>query len=305
MQVTYDGAHSLLIGGLDGVHTWNDWHLIPTQRPSIAPPEVHKNSVEVPGMNGVIDMTDVLLGYPTYGQRTGSIDFYVDHTVPDWSWDTAYDTILNWLHGKKTKLILTDAPSFYYEGRLSVNSWKSDKMCSTITLDYDLAPFKKMVWSTIDNWEWDPFDFQHGVIIDREQFIKIVEPPETKAPTDGWFTLPYGTAGTQPIVPRIRIYAYGTFDETATKNAGGLKFRYKFSNGVHGTTVTGALDFFDADVVQIGTSMSQFEFVTPDFVIGSPNPNYIFSYQFECHPRNSNDEPLRWQYGLDFTPGRL
>lgn len=300
MQVTYDGAHSLLIGGLDGVHTWNDWHLIPTQRPSIAPPEVHKNSVEVPGMNGIIDMTDILLGYPTYGQRTGSIDFYVDHTAPDWDWDTAYDTILNYMHGKRTKLVLTDSPSFYYEGRLSVNTWKSDKMCSTITLDYDLDPFKLMQWSTTDHWEWNPFDFQHGIIIDRDQFIKLMSAGDTRAPETGNFSLPYGTAGTQPVVPIIRVTVYGSFDLERTNAQGGMKFWYKTQNGP-----TTSLNFADADEVTYTPTVTTFAFLTPNLVIGSPDPNYIFYYNFDCHPVTSEDIALPWTYALEFTPRRL
>jgi hypothetical protein len=299
MQVTYDGVHSLLIGGLDGIHTWNDWHLIPSSLPIIAPPEVRKSSVEIPGMNGVIDMTDLLLGYPTYGQRNGSLDFYVDHTAPDWDWDTAYSTILNYLHGKKTKLILTDSPSFYYDGRLSVNQYKSDRVCCSITIDYDLAPYRKMVWSTVDQWQWNPFDFQHGVFID-ESFFRGILLPDSSVPETGWYTLSNGTAGSEPLIPEIRFYTNGVPDKELTAAAGGMKFVYKINNGPENT-----LDFFDADTIDEGLARWNFRFLYPDIVVGNPDPNYSFSYKFVNHGRNINDEPIAGQYSFIFTPGRL
>lgn len=179
MQVTYDGTHSLLIGDfINGqydesgfIHTWKDWHLIPKSLPIISPPPVQTQTLQIPGMNGSIDMTSTMLGFPLYENRTGSIEFYVDHTAENWDWDIAYDTIINAIHGYTKKVILTDTPSFYYEGRLSVNNWKSDKTCCSIVIDYDFTPFRRMLWSTAEDWLWNPFDFRYGLLIDKNDFV--------------------------------------------------------------------------------------------------------------------------------------
>ena len=34
------------------IHTYRDWHLIPTSRPVIEPPEVKTHIVDIPGANG-------------------------------------------------------------------------------------------------------------------------------------------------------------------------------------------------------------------------------------------------------------
>lgn len=210
MQVEYDGVHSLLIGDfVNGVYdqengfldTWSDLHLIPASRPVIAPPKVRENYIEVPGAHGSVDLTDILIGRPLYENRTGSFDFYVDHTNEEYDrWDYAYDKLLNLLNGFKKKIILKDSPSYYYEGRLSVNAWETDKLASQITLDYNVQPFKRMLWQTTDEWLWDPFDFVHGTIPpSRDKFVQTVE-YNSRSDT---VTLEQDFMGTLPVIPTI------------------------------------------------------------------------------------------------------
>ena len=40
-------------------NSWDTWHLIPTGRPSIAPPAVKTNFVEVPGGNGSLSCVSI------------------------------------------------------------------------------------------------------------------------------------------------------------------------------------------------------------------------------------------------------
>ena len=70
---------------------------------------------------------------------TGKIEFYVEN---DWwdNWETAYTTILDALQGKRVELALEDNPAHCYKGLLWVNTWKSQKGNSTITLEYNLQP---------------------------------------------------------------------------------------------------------------------------------------------------------------------
>ena len=191
MQVTYNGEHSLLIGDFTKtvdkygrtvevfdesyfLNTWTYYGLIPQSRPVIAPPDVQENTIEVPGSNGLVDLSDVLLGHPLYYNRSGSLDFYVDHTHSNYTtWENAYDKLLNDLHGMNKKVILTDGMGFYYEGRLKVNSWKSDKLASSITLDYNFAPYKRMLFTSGEDWLWNPFDFVNGVIPNREEWYEV------------------------------------------------------------------------------------------------------------------------------------
>lgn len=158
--------HSITFGDKN---TWDDWHLVPVSRPVFAPPAVKTKIVEIPGGDGVIDLTESLTGYPVYENRTGSFEFIVvndtysiveDHE----EWYEVYSKIMGYLHGKKMRAVLEDDKEYYYEGRFSVNSWTSDNNYSTISIDYDVSPYKWLIRTSLDDWLWDPFSFVSGVI---------------------------------------------------------------------------------------------------------------------------------------------
>ena len=158
-EIYYQGDHSITIGSKN---TWKHWHLVPSSRPVVTMPDVKTKYVEMPGINGVKDMTTSLTGYVMYGVRQGSWEFIVANGY--WNWQEAYTTIAEYLHGKNRKVVLDDDPGHYYEGRLNVNEWKSSKDFSTIVIDYQLNPYKKETFAGNEDWEWDPFNFDTGVI---------------------------------------------------------------------------------------------------------------------------------------------
>lgn len=134
-------SHSLTFGETNPKNTWTNWHLIPSTRPHVAPPSVNEKMVEIPGRNGLLDCTTYLTGNPTYANRTGSWQFYVDHE--QWnSWVDTYTEILQYLHGKRMRVVLEDDPNYYYMGRFSVENWSSGKDYSQITIKYNLDPYK-------------------------------------------------------------------------------------------------------------------------------------------------------------------
>lgn len=152
----------------EGVSTWDDFHLVPTTRPYVAPPELKSNEVDIPGSDGSIDLTESPQGYPTYQNRTGSWEFIVmnDYCQPVTTheeWFTAYSNVMNYLHGRKFRVILEDDLSYFYEGRLTVSDYASEEKYSKITIDYNLLPYKWSILQVGDDWLWDPFNFDSGV----------------------------------------------------------------------------------------------------------------------------------------------
>lgn len=380
MQVTYDGTFSVLVGDFDnnGLYdrslfkdSWTDWHLIPATRPVINPPSVKNGTIEIPGMNGVIDMTEVLLGYPLYGNRSGSLNFYVDTTVPNWDFEKAYDGILNAIHGQRKKIILNsdipvtktttvrdpeptqsdrdaiyeevvaeannvelhpefinneaaktafiaykakellnerfpykkvvthnDGQSYYYEGRLSVNSFQSDKLASKIVIDYDLDPFKKMIFSTTEDWLWNPFDFVDGVIPEKDWFVGTL-PSGTETPI---ITLTRDVAGIMPQIPTVKMAASSGGTTTISKENSsrtGILVQYKDSDGENAEKF---LDFWDyaSEVTTVGTSI----FVDPSLVIGDQGRGDL-KYKFINNLKDENNNDVLCGYLFDFRPGRL
>ena len=155
----YNEEHGVTFGEY---HSWKDWHLIPASRPVIAAPKERTNYVTVPGMDGAWDFSQTVAGRPVYDDREGILEFYVDNY--HWDWNTAYTTILNALGGRRMIVILDDDASHFYRGACWVDQWKSSKGNSTIVIKYRLQPFKKERFSSLEPWEWDPFNFDMDVI---------------------------------------------------------------------------------------------------------------------------------------------
>ena len=205
--------HSITFGDKN---TWDDWHLVPSSRPVIAPPDVKSKTVDIPGADGELNLTELLNGRPTYQNRTGSIEFIVVNDY--WDWDVAYSTIMNYLQGKSMKMVLEDDPAYYYEGRFAVSEWRSDKSWSLITIDYNVYPYKKDLSATDEDWLWDSFDFETQIIqngmknlmVDGVMTVTVEGSPQPVAPVitvSGPMTLSFN--GIEKSMDKAGDYKYG------------------------------------------------------------------------------------------------
>lgn len=161
--------HSITFGDKN---TYDDWKIVPKERPFFAPPSVKTNYVDIPGASSKIDFSEALTGYPLYDNRTGSIEFYILGELEDIErkWYEIYSEITNYVHNRNLRAILEDDPFYFYEGRFSVENYapgnSASEPRSTITINYDVGPYKWNVErSTDSNWLWDPFSFETGVIL--------------------------------------------------------------------------------------------------------------------------------------------
>ena len=161
----YNGEHSINFGpinGAAGVNTWSNWYLIPTTRPTMTTPGAQNKFIEVQGMSGSLDVSDYLVPYVTFSDRTGTFEFVVDNDHANWL--TIYDTIAEYLHGKRLRMSLTDDLNWYYEGRFTLDEWKSDKNNSKIVIGYRVAPFKISNYGEfVNDILWDPFCFETDI----------------------------------------------------------------------------------------------------------------------------------------------
>lgn len=220
--------HSIYFGEKN---TWDDWHLVPETRPVINPPEVKTNYIDIPGGNGALDLTEALSGYPFYNNREGSIDFIVVNDMyyqvdEHEEWYVKYSEIMNYLHGQKMIMILEDDKQYYYIGRFAVNEWKSDKNFSRITIDYNVEPYKWNIFSTLDDWLWDPFNFITGVIPSNFRDINVPTwnfNDSTHKIETNWQTLYLSRTdiGYAPVSPTI--YAQFQESEILVRRIGGKR----------------------------------------------------------------------------------
>jgi len=139
-SVGSDQVHSLTIGGWN---TWTTWHLIPKERPFVKPPNVKMEFVDIPGSDITLDYTESIDENIHYKNREGSWTFIM---VPDGeSVLSRYSTIMNTIHGKHLTIVCSDDPDYRYSGRVWVGEPKSEDNYTTITISYNVDPYKYLI----------------------------------------------------------------------------------------------------------------------------------------------------------------
>ncbi len=146
---------------IDGKHT-SDMGLkmtamyIPQPKPKI-------NRISIPGASGSVDLSEIT-GQVSYEERSG-LNF--EFVLLDGSYEAfaqAATEIAMWLHGRKLKVIPDNDLGYYYMCRLELDPKKSNPVLSTIAFTGTAEPFKYDLIASDDDWLWDPFDFETGVI---------------------------------------------------------------------------------------------------------------------------------------------
>lgn len=148
---------------LNGKHTYTDYGLYVTNTNPVEPPEVKAEYIEVPGRNGQIDLTEALTGYTVYNNRQIVLELGGRKRSQDWP--GFMSNFLNDIHGKSVKVIFDNDPSYYYQGRATVESdYEKGNEIARFTLTINAEPYKYSNQSTTEPWLWDPFSFVDGVI---------------------------------------------------------------------------------------------------------------------------------------------
>lgn len=148
-------------------HTYNDWKL-GWVGVTIDFPEAKTYLVDLPGGNGSIDLTTALTGGDVkYKERNISLEFDLkDEDFVYWA-DIITD-IADYLHGQRLKIILDIDTTFYYYGRLMLDTEKTDKAESKIVLSGSVDPYKYELYSSLEDWLWNDFNFENGIIREYE-----------------------------------------------------------------------------------------------------------------------------------------
>jgi hypothetical protein len=193
----YTKEHGLTFINDDGAekHSYKDFGIYPKTKGMPDPPKVQTEFLDIPGMDGRLDASQALDGLVHYENRDYEQDFLIVNKEIDWH--TVYSTLLNALHGRHMMLIFDDDPLWYYDGRLEVGVPKPDDAgYIVIPIKGTLKPYKYNINTSIDeNWLWDPFSFETGVI----RGYKDIEVEGSKVIT---------IVGSQmPVVPVITVHS--------------------------------------------------------------------------------------------------
>lgn len=125
-------------------------------------PELKENLLKIQGMIGYLDITDFPMSTP-YGNRTLILTFMTKKKIKQGSWDTLLSRIGNYLHGRKMKIVLDQDSGYYYFGRCYIDD-STDREAYKIVVRCNCDPYKYEILSSMDEWEWDTFNFETGII---------------------------------------------------------------------------------------------------------------------------------------------
>lgn len=111
-----------------------------TQRIEIEPAKAKTEYLDLPGADGSVDMTEAL----------GLGVLYHDRTIvwtlalrPDQDWYTVMSAVSDALNGLRFARIKVDASTYYYTGRVTVESHASDNLLHQIVIAARVAPFRR------------------------------------------------------------------------------------------------------------------------------------------------------------------
>ena len=221
--------------------------LIPTSRPVIAPPAPQLKFEDIPGGSGSLDLSQVLSTEINYYDRSGSIEFMLapdaNNGGNDVKWENVYSELIAFLGTGRVRLWTSENAwgepvfsSYYYEGRMTVSEWQTDKSWEKVTLDYRFDPYK---------YANDPFTSETYTVEDDEPLVLDLEElhvardiTHTTVPTitlskpmkvtynDREYSLPSGSSRNIAFLPNVR---YLTFTNNLSEGDGTALFTYRRS----------------------------------------------------------------------------
>ncbi len=161
----------------DNVHSFYDLNLI-LSSVSI-PPALPKTSyLDVPGMDGSLDQTEVH-GETKYYDRDGCKFTFTMNPADDLS-EAAYEEkkteVSNRLNGRVFERITLDKdPDYYYSGRCTVSEYLSNKRVRQIVVTARLKPWKSKQEETVKTYELTEAAQTVSILNARKSVCPIIE----------------------------------------------------------------------------------------------------------------------------------
>lgn len=134
-----------LTDGSLNLRTFTDLHLMLAADPKIASPEVDSILIDVPGLDGKLDLTTALDGLVHYKTRKIEYNFICIEDRSEWR--GIIKNLLEKLHGKRLIIFNYDDADYYYQGTVTVGNpdLKKDAFLISITVDADACKYEKVL----------------------------------------------------------------------------------------------------------------------------------------------------------------
>lgn len=128
---------------VDGVDLTMTYGMVLLDGYTLDPPEPKTYTIDIPGGNGIIDLTEALTGDVVYNNRTQEFTFALIH--PE-NFEEVKSKVFNFLHGQSFDYRLTMDEEYFYHGRFTVSTCEheadSGGIVGQITISIDADPYK-------------------------------------------------------------------------------------------------------------------------------------------------------------------
>ena len=152
----------------DEYNTFSDFNLY-IEKLEITEAEIKTETVDIPGADGELDFSYSLTGEAKFKNRKINITCA---NLKRYFTLQEYSRIQNAIHGKRMQIRLSKDLSFYYLGKVSVSKYEANGLIREVLIECDVEPYKYDLTSSDEDWLWDPFSFEDGIINETKD-IKV------------------------------------------------------------------------------------------------------------------------------------
>lgn len=128
----------VIVGGVNLTERYGV--ILDTENSEFNPPELRTNYLDIPGMDGVLDLSEALTDDTNYEQRHDSMVFGVMYPR---EFEEMRTKLLNFLHGRDADYQLSWEPGYVYHGRFMADAAYSRLHYGEIRFAVDADPWRR------------------------------------------------------------------------------------------------------------------------------------------------------------------
>lgn len=124
------------------IHSYYDLDLL-LSSVEVSPATAKTTYIDIPGADGFLDLTEAN-GEVRYTDRSLTFTFSMNpmSDLSESAWEEKKTEICNKLAGKRCRIAMDKDPDYYWEGRVSVDSFKSNKRVRQFVVSAKVMPYK-------------------------------------------------------------------------------------------------------------------------------------------------------------------
>lgn len=208
-----------------GKHSLDDLGMYLTDA-DIGFPEVRTNYVDVPGRDGMLDLSTALDGEIHYQDRTITLTFVTTARLCGQTWPSFLASLASIVHGQSVPLTFDDDEGCYYSGRGAISSYAMEGSRWTIQIEFTCDPWRYKSAETTVTASLTEVDTEISLSCDRRPVVPTITTTAETVLT--WGADSYTvSAGTRQL-PGIRLtQGTHTLKARTTSGAGEITITYQ------------------------------------------------------------------------------